>query len=145
VAFVCADYESTGFRDSEVHAGDADLGIKEAIAELVAGCFGEVFRICRSGGGTELFVEELADLFFADVDRGRDDVTRMLMSELDDPLAQVGVGDLDAERFEMRVEAAFFGEHRFAFDDAGSTVTLDDAGDDAVVFRGIAGPVDLSA
>ena len=56
-------------------------------------------------------VEELADLLSLHVHRGEDDVTRRLVRELDDALAEVGVDDLDSCLFQLGVEVALLGEH----------------------------------
>ena len=91
-------------------------------------------------------MKQLADFFLRDVDRRRDDVARVLLAQLHDPFAEVGIGHLDAALFEMRVEAALLGEHRFAFDDARERRAVARMlGDNGVVLGRIAGPMNLSA
>ena len=46
--------------------------------------------------GAQLAVEQLADFFLLDVDRRQHDVAGVLVAELHDPLAEVGVDHLDA-------------------------------------------------
>ena len=47
--------------------------------------------------------------------------------------------------FQVRIEAALFGEHRFAFHHARYAMPREDAGDDRVVLGRVASPVDLGA
>jgi hypothetical protein len=51
---------------------------------------GNVFSV----GDAELFVKELCDLFFFQMRRRRDDVTRLLAAQLHDVFAEVGFDDL---------------------------------------------------
>ena len=97
VPFVRADDEAARFGDGEVHAGDSGFGAQEFRAQMLAGRFGQVIGVGRAGLGAEPFVKQLADFFFADVNRRRHDVARMLSQQLHDPFAQVGVGHFDAK------------------------------------------------
>ena len=84
----------------EVDAGEAGLGGEKLFAQALAGGLGEVGGVGGALLGAELAVEELADVFLLDVDRRQHDVARVFVPQLDDPLAEVGVGDLDAVLFE---------------------------------------------
>src|SRR4051812_30293435 len=112
---------------------------------MLAGCFDEIRWIGRALHGAEPFVKQLADLLLHDVDGRRHNVARMFMAKLDDPLAEIGVGNLDAAFFQMWIEATLFGEHRFAFYNSRYAMTREDAGDDRVVLSRVASPVDLGA
>src|SRR5215203_7553315 len=78
-------------------------------------------------GRAEVLVEGVADLFLLQMDRRQHDVARSLLAELDDPLAEICVHDVDAARLEIRVEPALLGEHRLALDEATRPRALENA------------------
>ena len=103
--------------------------------------FGSVAPSC----GAQVLVEQLADLFLLDVNRRQHDVAGRLVPQLHDPFAQVGVDDFDAVPLQVRIQVAFFGEHRLALDELLHAVSLQDLQHDLVVLGGIAGPVHVGA
>ena len=79
--------------------GDSGLRGEELLAQVRARDLGERGRIVeRPAALPSSRVEELADLFRLEVDRRQHDVARRLAAQLHDPLAEVGVDDLDAVR-----------------------------------------------
>ena len=56
-------------------------------------------------------MEQFADVFFLQVNRGQHDVARRLVAQLHDPFAEIRIRHLDAARFEVRVEVALLGKH----------------------------------
>jgi hypothetical protein len=72
-------------------------------------------------------------------------MARMFAAKLNDPFTQVGVSDFDTESFQVGIEPAFFGQHRFTFHHTRDTVPLEDSADDRVVLGGVASPMDLCA
>ena len=141
VAFVGADDNAASFRDGEVDARDARLTGEEDLTESFAGRFGEVLGIGRAFVGAELVVEQFADFFLLDMNRGKDDMAGRFLAKLDDPLAEVGINDVHPVAFEERVEVAFLGEHRLALGDRFDAVFAENREDDLVVLGRIGRPV----
>ena len=65
--------------------------------------------------------------------------------ELNDELAEVGLGDSDAGCLQGRVEMDFLGRHRLRFDGAPAVARAGNVHDDAAGVRGGGGPVDVAA
>ena len=63
------------------------------------------------------------------------------MTQLNNPLAQIGINDFNPMTFQERIQVALFRQHRFAFDNLCGTVLFQDVKDDLVVFCGCASPV----
>jgi hypothetical protein len=145
VALVGADHHAAGLGDGEVHAGEPCPRLQEPAAKVVAGCLGQVGRVAGAAIGPQLLVEQLADLLLLEVDGRHDDVTGRLAAELDDALAEIGVGHLDAARLEVRIQVALLGQHRLGLDQPGHAALGQDAVDDGVVLGGVAGEPDLGA
>src|SRR6266568_3032677 len=119
VPLVRADHHAAGLRHREIHAGEPRLRAQEALAQVAARRLRELRRIGEPRRRGEFLVEELADLLALQVDRRKDDVRGRLVPELHDPLAEVGVHDLDPARLEVGVEAALLGEHRLRLHEPG--------------------------
>ena len=85
--------------------------------------------------------EDVADLGSVAVDRRHQDVAGPVMAELDDQLCEVGLDRGDALGFQMLVEADLLGRHRFDLDHVIGAGRLDQAGDDAIGFVGVARPM----
>ena len=89
--------------------------------------------------------KEVANLVAGDVDRRHDHMRRALMAELDDPLAEIGLGHLEPLVFQGVVEQGLLGGHRLRFDDFFRAGLLSDPGDDIVGRGTIAGEMDPHA
>lgn len=89
--------------------------------------------------------EDLGHVHPGLVDRRRDDVARLLVVELLDPLAEVGLDHLDPVRRHVVAEAALLGEHRLRLHQRLGAVAPQDLQDDPVVVGPVLGPVDMDA
>jgi hypothetical protein len=67
----------------------------------------------------------------------------VLVVKLLDALPEIGLNHLDSNRRHVVPKAAFFGQHRFAFDQRLCTMVAQDAVHDLVVFGRVAGPMHL--
>jgi hypothetical protein len=137
VTLVGADDEASRFGDGEVDAGDAGLRRQELRSQVLAGEAREAHGVPerrRSEGSSE----RLRHVAGAKVDGGQDDMARRLRPELDDELAQVGVGHLDAVRLQPWIEAALLGEHALALDHPRDATGRQEIEDDPVVLGGVA-------
>ena len=92
----------------------------------------------------DLLLEELRDLVAVEVHRGGDDVARLVVRELDDPLAEVGLDDVTARRLERLVEVGLLGRHRLRLHDRARADALRDRSDVAVRLGAIARPEDMA-
>src|SRR6476661_10863505 len=80
--------------------------------------------------------EILGDLFFVEMDHRSDDMARSIVSDLDDVLAEIGLGHLDAGGLEMGVEPDLLRHHRLSLgDEAAASVLADLENDVACVGR----------
>ena len=78
------------------------------------------FRRRRIAFDTMAFMKCLTDLLERDMQGRRENMTRFLATQLDDVLAQIGLGHFVTGGFERRIEFDFFADHRFALDDPAS-------------------------
>ena len=85
--------------------------------------------------------EDLADLRAVAVDRGHQDVARLVVAQLHDQLGEVGLDRRDALALEVLVEADLLGGHGLDLDDLVGPGGADQVGDDAVGLVGVARPV----
>jgi hypothetical protein len=76
------------------------------------------------------------------VNRRRDDVRRAVAGELDDVLAQVGLGHFNARRLQRFVKVNLLAGHRFGLDDPRRLTAADDLDDGAAGGCAVVGPVD---
>ena len=76
------------------------------------------------------------------MDRRHHDVTWRFVAKLHDPLAQIRINDLDPFCLEMRIETAFLGQHRFAFDDPPNVLVTQERANDFIMFIRVARPMD---
>ena len=118
IALVGQYDQGAALGDAEIHAGNADLGLQEDLAQGAAGGVGhggDVFGV----GDAQFFGEKLPDLLAAQMHGGGDQVGGRLAAQLDDVFAQVGLDDAHAGGFERRVEGDFLAEHGFGFGNQG--------------------------
>ncbi len=88
-------------------------------------------------------LKTLGDLFLGHVNGRHHHVRRRLLGELNDPLAQVGLADLDARLLQVGIQMDFFRGHRLRFDDALDAVFLRQVEDVVAHLRGIGGAKDV--
>ena len=121
VAFGLDDADGAGFGDGEVGAADADLDAQEAVAEVVAGGGGEVFRCVGELRQVHRAAEDFGDLEAVLVERGDDDVRGLVVAHLHDHVGEIGLDGDDAGGFERDVHLDFVGGHGLDLDDFGVT------------------------
>ncbi len=141
IPFVGANNDSPGFCNRKVDAGNSSFGRYELLPQVIPSGSGQKYRIGVSFGCADVLVKRLTNLFLLDMDGWQHDVAWWFVSQLDDPLAQVGVDHLDVVLFQKRIEMTFFGQHRLALDDALYAVLLKDLEDNPIVLFGIFGPM----
>ena len=117
IAFIGDDHRGAGLGDEEIRAGDADIGGEEFLAQHAARLRQQAGRLVEIAVGGQMGVdaaEIVLDLRLGEVNRGRDDVGRQLVAQLDDVFAEIGLDRRDAVAFEEIVEADLLGDHRLA-------------------------------
>ena len=107
VAFAFDEHEGAGVGGDQVRAGDADVGVEKFFAKFFAGEAGEGFAGIERKIGFEFALEERGDAFAAVVQRGADEVRRLLVGDLEDEFGEIGFDDFDAVGFEDVVELEF--------------------------------------
>jgi len=144
VALVSDDDDGAGVGDADVGAGDADVGAQELLAQ---GAPGEAHQ--RLGLRRQRLTahgrEQLGDLLAREVNGGCDQVGGVVVRQLDDPLAQVGLYHLDAQPLQIAVELDFLGSHGLGFDGQLHPTLPGDVADDAAGVGGGGCPVDVGA
>ena len=108
VALVGDDDAAAGLGDQEVGAGDADIGGEEFLPQLGARLGQDVAAFAEHAVGRQVGVrvaEAVLPVLPVQVERGRDDMARQLVPELDDVLAEIGLDRADAVAFEVLVDA----------------------------------------
>src|ERR1700692_2344125 len=71
-------------------------------------------------------------------------MARILVVELLEALAEIGLDYLDPDRSHVVSKAALLGQHRFALDKRLCTVVTQDAVHDLIMLGGVAGPMDVN-
>ena len=145
IAFVGAHHKHPLLGHGKVDPRDRGIGTQEMLPQVFAGCVGEVLRVTVTRLGAHLLLKQLPHFLFFQMNRRQDDVAGGLTAQLDDPLTQIGVDHFDAMLFEVGVESALFGEHRFGLDHLFDVLCGEDLVDDLVVFPCIGCPVDADA
>jgi hypothetical protein len=145
VAFVGDQHDGPCLRDREVRAADADRRVDELLAQRCARVLLDRLDCC-------LRAEHVRRVFFREVNRGRDEMRRTRMRELHHPLAEVGLDDFHAQRFEEGVELDLLGRHRLDLGDDHPLVgglpasgVPADLGDDVARFGRVLGEMDRAA
>ena len=90
------------------------------------------------------FGEKLVNFLPIAMERGDDNVRRLISAKLDDEIGEIGLERFYAGRFESGVQVGLVGSHRLHFDHFGFLVGLDQARNDFVGFVRIARPVDVA-
>ncbi len=88
-----------------------------------------IFRI-----GADRTTEQFSDIRAKFMHGRHDHMTRVLVIQLLDALAQIGFHHRDAARFNVFAHLAFIGEHGFAFDKRSQAALGHQLVDDLVVF-----------
>ena len=143
--FVGADHEGALAGDGHVHARHGRIGAQEVLAHALPRGMGQVGGVAGAGLGTDLLVEQLADLLLLQVDGGHHDVRRRLFAQLQNALAEVGLDALDTLLFQVGDQVHLLGQHGLGLDQLLLAPLLENAGDDLVVLPRIPRPVHLHA
>ena len=144
VALVRDEHERAGVGDQGVASGDPDVGVDEALAQLLPRN-GDKRRDVVGDRVTDDLAEELRDFFARFVDGRCDEVGRPLAGELNDPFAEVGLDRVYALRLEVIGESDLLRRHRLRLHDELRLLRAADRRDDAARLLGVDRPVDLRA
>ena len=96
VALVGDQDDGAGLGDGEVGAGDAQVGLAELLAQQPAAGQGQRLADRRAASSPSVLGQDAGDALARVVDRRGDEVRRPFAGQLDDELAEIGLGDLDA-------------------------------------------------
>ena len=117
VAFVGHQHHRARLGDEEVAAGNAHVR-RQVVAAQHAPRFEAEFVDAGLQRRAVLLVEKLGDLLLALVQRRADQVRRRLVVvDLEDVLAEIGLDDRQAGRFDGVIQAGLLGDHRLRLDD----------------------------
>src|SRR6185437_7430920 len=117
IALVGDDHRGAGLGDAEIGAGYADIGGEEFLAQHGARLGDQGRRLLEPPRRVEVamrLAEALGDLLLHQVDGWGNDVARILLADLDDVLAEIGLDRRDAVLLEVIVERDLLGDHRLA-------------------------------
>ena len=118
VALVLDQHDRAGLGHAEVAARHAHVGGEEPRPQLFASEGGKVLgHVVEHAVGPGDGLEDVADLVPVEVHGRGDDVARRLVGQLDDPLAEVGLDDVDASASRASLSADLLGGHRLALHD----------------------------
>ena len=107
--------------------------------------FGQIVHIAVGGIGTDRLGENLGHVSPELVYGRHHDMARVLVVELLDALAEIGLDNLDTDRRHVMPEPAFLGQHRLALDQRLCAMILKNAVDDLIVLGGVAHPMHVDA
>ena len=141
VALVGHQEERPRFRDEEIRASYAHVGLNEFFAELVSGGARQLFHT-GIGVGTQVLVEEGVHVRLGHVNGRHDDVVGRLARELDEVLSEIGLDGLDLLLGEVVIEVHFLREHGLALDDGTDTLLPGEIEDVIGGGLGVLGEVD---
>ncbi len=133
VALIGDDYRSAGLGDEEIGAGDADIGGDEFLAQHRARFCDQILHRREIAPRLQAMMrphEIGCDLFLVEVDHRGDDVAWAFAPDLDDVLAEIGLGHLDACCLEMPVKADLLRHHGLALGDEAGASLLAELQDD---------------
>ncbi len=128
----------------DVGAGDAHVGAEKLGAQLIAGHLHQARDVGREPLA-HLLAEDLGHLLLGHVDGRHHHVRGPLPSELDDPLAQVGLTHRDTRLLQVPVQVDLLGGHRLRFDDDLRALFAGHVQDVFADLLRIVGAVDLGA
>ncbi len=117
VTFVLDQDDGTGLGDGEVRARDPHAGPQEVLAQILPDQPRKPLCILRRIGDAHLLRKQPNDLCLALVDGRNHEMTGTLPSQLDDPLAQVGLHHGHPGALQSGAKVDLFGGHRFRLDD----------------------------
>jgi len=145
VALVRDQDDGPRLGDRHVGAADADGGVDELLAQRLP-------RVLLDRLDRRLRAEYVGRVLLRQVNRRRDQVRRMRVRQLHHSLAQVGLDDLHAQRFQVRVQLDLLaghgldlGHHHAPAARAGAPGVPADLGDDVARLFSVLGEVDLAA
>jgi len=116
VALIGDQADGAGLGNREIGAGDAHVGLGELAAQFPPCDLDQFFDIRFLVGPGDVG-KEVAYLIAGEMDRRHDHVRWSFMAELDDPLAEIGLGHFEPMVFEGMVEQRLLGGHRLRLDD----------------------------
>ena len=100
VGFAFDEDDGAGIGGDEIGAGDSGVGAEEFFAQAIAREGGERFAGVKRKIGFENALEQRRDSLAAVMQRGADNVRRLLVGDLQNEFSEIGFGHLDVQRFE---------------------------------------------
>src|SRR5690606_22797656 len=140
VAFIGADHKAAGLGDGEVHPGEGGIRVKEFLAQMLPGSLCEFLGVVLPCFSADLFVKDIADLLFLEVNRRHNNVAWGLAEKLDDAFSQVGIDHINSFALKELVEVALFREDGFAFYELADIMLSQYGMNMFIVFLCIGGP-----
>ena len=118
------------------------LRTEESLPQMVTRFVRKIRWVRCTLGRADVLVHRLANFFFLDMNGWQHNVAWRLFTQLNQPLAQIGIDDFQSTRDQIRVQMTLLSEHRLALNNSLHPVRLQDVVDDLIVLFGIGGPVD---
>ena len=144
IALIGGQADGTGVGQGKIGTRYPHVRLDILLAQFPAGHFYQAFDFGFLLVTGDLR-EQVRHLVARQVNGRHHHVGRALAAQLNDPLAQIGFGDLESLGFEIVVQEGFLGGHRLGFDDLFHIVVSGDAGDDRIGFCGCFGQMDVNA
>ena len=138
VAFVGDDERGAGFGHQEIRARDPRIRRLEMPAHDRTRLRHQRRAVVEHTVGVELtmrIAEVLLHLGPVQMERGRHDVARFFLAQLDDVFAEIGLDRREAALLEMSVQLDLFRHHGLALGDVARAALFEDRGDDARTLR----------
>ena len=130
---------------NEVRARDPGIGGNELLAQLLACELRQLLAGIERKIGSELALEKRGDALAGVMQRGRDDVRRLLVGDLQDEFRKIGFGDGNADLLERAIELGLFRGDALAFHHQPHFVRHQNFANVSVSVSGILGYVEVSA
>ena len=110
IAFVGADHHRTTLCDQEIAPGDAQIRFLVLPSQMIPGDSRQLFRFLGIPGAEHL-LEGTSDGRSVLVNHRHHDVTRSIVIDLEDELAQIGLHRLDTCGFQLWHQLGLLGDH----------------------------------
>src|SRR4030095_11440370 len=122
------DRNHAGFGDREIGSGNSDVGRDVLVAQNPPRDHHQFLRIV-SWFRAKLLLEQLADLSSHQMHRGKDEMIRSLVPELNDVLSKITFHDAEPCLLEGFVEMDLLAGHHLGLDDGARVLLANDAKD----------------
>jgi hypothetical protein len=145
IALVGADHDAARLRDREIASRHAGVGGKDQRTVGIPLRLRQIVHVAVVRIGADRPGKHLGDVGTKLVHRRHHHMARVLIVELLDALAQIGLDHLDSDRRHVVAETAFLGEHRLALDERRRAVIAENTVDGVIVLGSVTRPVQVNA